>query len=144
MKLILPGRDKKILDEAGVLGKTGVSPWQIVDWLAMVGDSSDNIAGVPGVGAKTAAKLLDEHGSIERIMENIESVSREKIRTSLLESRGIMERNVDLIRLKDVACGVDERELVFTPHFGAGLESFLARLEFDSMVERLKEGHFLR
>jgi len=144
VKVIIPGKDRKILDEAGVLAKTGVSPWQVVDWLAMVGDASDNIPGVPGVGAKTAAQLLDEFGSLDRILENTASIKREKIRNSLLSSREILARNVDLIALKNVECGVAESELAFTPHFGTGLEAFLAKLQFDSMVERLKEGHFLR
>jgi DNA polymerase-1 len=144
VKMILPGKDKKILDEGGVMGKTGVSPWQIVEWLAMVGDSSDNISGVPGVGAKTAAKLLDEYGSLDRIIENADSIKREKIRRAILDSRDVLKRNVELIALKNVECGVDESELQFTPHFGAGLESFLTRLDFGSMVDRLKEGQFLR
>ena len=142
--MILPGKDRKIMDIAGVTEKTGVSPAQIVDWLAMVGDSSDNISGVPGVGAKTAAKLLQEYGSLTGIMQNVESISREKIRNSLIQSKEILKRNIELITLKDVECGVDERELVYTPHFGAGLEAFLTRMEFGSMVERLKEGRFLR
>lgn len=144
VRVLLPGKDKKLLDMDGVLAKTGVSPEQIVDWLAMVGDSSDNIAGVPGIGAKTAAKLLAEYGNLEGILENVELISREKIRNALSDSRDLLKRNVELITLKTMECGVDERELCYTPHFGAGLESFLSRLEFDSMVERLREGHFLR
>ncbi len=144
VRVLLPGKDKKLLDMDGVQAKTGVSPEQIVDWLAMVGDSSDNIAGVPGVGAKTAAKLLAEYGNLDGILQNLEHIPREKIRKSLDDSRAILERNVDLIELKSLECGVDERELVYMPHFGAGLESFLSRLDFDSMVERLKEGHFFR
>ncbi len=144
VKLILPGKDKKVLDEGGVMAKTGVSPWQVVDWLSMVGDSSDNIRGVPGVGAKTAAQLLDEYGSLERIIANAGSIKREKVRNAILESREVLSRNVELITLKDVECGVDESELRFTPHFGSGLEAYLSRLDFDSMLERLKEGHFLQ
>jgi len=142
--MLLPGKDKRVLDVAGVVEKTGVAPAQIVDWLSMVGDSSDNIQGVPGVGAKTAAKLLQEYGSLDGIMENVDSISREKTRASLIASKDILKRNVDLITLKDINCGVDEQELVYTPHFGAGLEAFLARMEFGTMVDRLREGHFLR
>lgn len=144
VSMLLPGKDKKMLDVAGVIAKTGVEPAQIVDWLAMVGDASDNIQGVPGVGAKTAAKLLQEYGSLDGIMQNVDSIGREKTRASLIASKEILRRNVELITLKDVNCGADEQELVYRPHFGAGLEAFLTRMEFGSMVDRLREGHFLR
>jgi DNA polymerase-1 len=144
VKILLPGKGKRIMDHDGVVAKTGVRPDQIVDWLSLVGDSSDNIPGVPGVGAKTAAKLLGEYGTIDGITKNLAGVTREKQRKSLADSTEIMQRNIELVTLKEIQCGVDEGELRFTPHFGAGLEAFLANLEFDSMVERLKEGHFLR
>jgi len=143
VKILLPGKDRKIMDADAVAAKTGVGPASIVDWLSMVGDSSDNIPGVPGVGAKTAAGLLSQFGTIEGILGNLDSVSREKIKGSLSASRDVLIRNVELVRLKDIECGVELDELLYKPHFGAALESFLERMDFGSMVERLRDGHFL-
>lgn len=143
VRIFLPGKDRRIMDAADVTAKTGVGPSSIVDWLALVGDSSDNIPGVPGVGAKTAASLLAQFGSVEAMMGNLDAVSRDKIRDSLANSRGILERNIELVRLKNIQCGVVIDELLYKPHFGAGLESFLNRMEFGSMVERLRDGRFL-
>ena len=62
------------LDPEAVKTKYGVSPERIVDWLALMGDTSDNIPGIPGVGPKTAAKWLDEHGSLDALLEAADSI----------------------------------------------------------------------
>ena len=82
--------------------KTGVKPHQIVDWLSLVGDKVDGIPGVPGVGPKTAAKLLIEHGDIKTIYERISDISREKLRKSLLAAKDDVIRNQKLITLKQI------------------------------------------
>ena len=64
----------KPMDINGVIEKFGVRPDQIIDYLTLMGDASDGIRGVPGVGAKTAAKLLNEYGSISGILENVDSI----------------------------------------------------------------------
>ena len=64
----------KPMDIDGVIEKFGVRPDQIIDYLTLMGDASDGIRGVPGVGAKTAAKLLNEYGSIGGILENVDSI----------------------------------------------------------------------
>ncbi len=65
---------ERVLDEAGVLEKFGVHPHQIIDYLTLMGDASDGIMGVPGVGAKTAAKLLTEYGSLNNIIANVDQL----------------------------------------------------------------------
>jgi DNA polymerase-1 len=65
------GGDRVVFDEAAVKAKWGVEPAQIPDILALMGDSIDNIPGVPGVGEKTAAKLIGQFGSVERLYENL-------------------------------------------------------------------------
>ena len=69
-------------------GKTGVRPEHIVEWLALTGDSVDNIPGVPGVGPKTAAGLLREFGSLEELAAGLDRVSRPKLRERLRELVG--------------------------------------------------------
>jgi DNA polymerase-1 len=68
------GGERVVLDEAGVKAKWGVTPEQIPDVLALMGDSIDNIPGVPGVGEKTAVKLISQFGSVERLYENLHVV----------------------------------------------------------------------
>lgn len=144
VSVFLPGKDRKVMDPDAVREKTGVRPDQIIDWLAMVGDASDNIPGVPGVGAKTAAALLDEFGSLPAILGNLENIKREKIREALQSSREILKRNVELVTLKDVDCAVDEQELLYSPVLGSDLQEFLKKLDFGSMLDRLMKDHFMR
>ena len=70
----------KVLDPSGVENKFGVQPQQIADMLAITGDKVDNIPGVPGVGVKTAARLLNKLGNLQEILNNIDSVGKMKIR----------------------------------------------------------------
>lgn len=65
---------ERVLDEAGVFEKFGVHPYQIIDYLTLMGDASDGIQGVPGVGAKTAAKLLNEYDSLQNIIANADQL----------------------------------------------------------------------
>ena len=92
-------REVRALDPAGVVEKTGVRPDQIVDWLSLIGDSADNIPGVRGVGRKTATALLRQFGSCEGIYAHLAEVTPERIRQALDESRELVRRNQELIRL---------------------------------------------
>ena len=90
----------EIFDEAKVFEKFGVKPNQIRDMLALVGDSSDNIPGVPKVGQKTAAKWLNEYSDLDGVIKNadlIKGVVGDNLRNSLSE----LDRNVELVSLKD-------------------------------------------
>jgi DNA polymerase-1 len=80
------GGDRVVFDEAAVKAKWGVEPAQIPDILALMGDSIDNIPGVPGVGEKTAAKLIGQFGSVERLYENLSLVPG-KLRETLAANR---------------------------------------------------------
>ena len=94
-------KSERIWTEADVVQKTGVRPEQIVDWLSLVGDSVDNIPGVPGVGPKTATGLLQQFGSLAALYDRIEEVTSERIRQNLEGARSSMQRNQALIRLQD-------------------------------------------
>jgi DNA polymerase-1 len=84
-----------------ITGKFGVPPEQLRDYLALVGDSSDNIPGVPGVGAKTAAMLLNRFGSVAVILQNLDQIERPAIREALAASVEILRRNRLLITLNE-------------------------------------------
>lgn len=89
-------------EEAGpeqVKARTGVLPHQITDWLALIGDSADNIKGVNGVGPKTATKLLNEYGNIEGIYAALDALPA-KLREKLIRERDLLERNRAMVTLK--------------------------------------------
>ncbi len=98
--LISPTGKPSRTDAAEVLRKTGVEPSQIVDWLALIGDSADNIPGVPGIGPKTAARLLQEHGKLETLWQHLDTIRPESIQSALRENRELVTRNVELMTLR--------------------------------------------
>lgn len=81
-----PQKDR-VFNEAAVLEKLGVTPAQVGDYLALVGDSSDNVPGVKGVGDKSARQLLQQYGSLEAIFERIESVTPASLQRKLLDGK---------------------------------------------------------
>ncbi len=76
-------RKGEVLDAAGLLADWGIRPNQVIDYQTLVGDSVDNIPGVPGCGAKTASKWLKEYGTLEKILENIDYLGGPKLRESV-------------------------------------------------------------
>ena len=123
----------KIFNEESVFEKFGVKPNQIRDMLALVGDASDNIPGVPKVGQKTAAKWLNEYGDIQSIKDNADSITGvvgENLRNALDD----IDRNIELVSLKT---NVDlnqkfEDLLVFNPN-DEELDKIFSDLEFKSV-----------
>jgi len=87
--------------ESDVVRKTGVMPKQIVDWLSMIGDTVDNIKGVPGIGPKTAAKLLNQYGDLDHIYESLDRMAPGVWLDNLIKNRDIVYRNRRLIGLKN-------------------------------------------
>jgi DNA polymerase-1 len=87
------------LDAAGVMEKFGVPPAQIPDFLALVGDSSDNIPGIEGVGPKTAAKWLQKYGSLEGVIEHARELQPERFQESVCKLSDLVRRNLKLTTL---------------------------------------------
>ena len=94
-------KSEKIWTAEDVVAKTGVKPEQIADWLSLIGDSVDNIPGVPGVGPKTATELLLRFGTVEHLYTRLSEVKSDRIRASLEGAAGAVRRNQQLIRLQD-------------------------------------------
>jgi DNA polymerase-1 len=118
--IVNPGdKSESIWTDEHVRNKTGVSPAQVLDWLSLIGDSVDNIDGVPGIGPKTAAELLGQFGSIDGIYEHIGEIKSPKLRSTLIEWEPMVRRNQQLIRLNDTLvcelqltdCGCAEGDL---------------------------------
>jgi DNA polymerase-1 len=128
------------LDQEGVIAKFGVPPERIVDYLALVGDTSDNIPGVPKVGPKTAAKWLQEYGSLDAIIEQADSVGGkvgENLRATLDQIP--LSRQLATIRC-DLSLPLTPDELSSTDPDLNALRDWLKRMEFNSWLRQLERG----
>jgi len=94
-------KTETIWTDEQVRAKTGVEPAQIVDWLSLIGDSVDNIPGVPGVGPKTATDLLKQFGSAENIYARLAEVKSDRLRSALQNAEKAVRRNREMVRLRD-------------------------------------------
>jgi len=92
-------RKKEVLDREALFKDWEITPEQVIDLQAMVGDSVDNVPGVPGIGFKTAAKLLQEHGTLENILANIERIPGAKRQENLRASQEQIRLSRSLVRL---------------------------------------------
>lgn len=136
------GEDAVILDAAGVREKFGVAPLQVIDTLAIIGDTSDNVPGVHGIGEKGAAKLINEYGSLDGIYMHLDQITNKKHRTALEESREMAYLSQKLVTihkdctihvsLPDFAC--DPRTAVANPK----LLDFYRDMEFRGLTAKVE------
>ena len=137
--ILKPGQDTVILDEAGVEAAWGVPPKHVVDVLALMGDSSDNVPGVPGVGEKTAVKLVQEHGSVGEILakaaKDETTVKPPKLREKLLANRELAELSLELVTIDDEV-PVDSKfeDLAVGPRHEEELQEIFRGLNFTGLL----------
>ncbi len=125
------------LDADGVRQKFGVAPERIIDYLTLVGDTSDNIPGVPGVGPKTAAKWLAEYGDLDNLRDHAEEIGG-KVGERFRETLDKLPLYKALVTIKcDVELPADPDELVVRPVDPARLKPLLERLEMRTTLDRL-------
>ncbi|MDR7314743.1 DNA polymerase I [Brevibacillus nitrificans] len=119
--------------------KYGLSPLQIIDLKGLMGDASDNIPGVPGVGEKTALKLLHEYGSVEEVLANVDRVSGKKLQENLRENvdKAKMSKELATI-LREAPVELDVQETGYSGYDGALLSEFFKRMEFKSLLSKIK------
>ncbi len=127
-----------IYDSAAVMDRYGVTPEQFVDFKALKGDASDNIPGVPGVGEKTAAKLVAEYGGVDGILARLTEIPPGRVRDSLEASREqmILSRRLAAI-VTDVPLDIDFADLAPHSRPPGEAETLFRRLEFESLLKRL-------
>ena len=139
--LFAPGtRNKpdKIYDKKGVEDRWGVPPEKIVDLFGLMGDSSDNIPGVFGVGPKSAMKLIHDYGTLEEALENAESVTNKRVRNGLLEGKDNAILSKDLATIvTDVPLDREIDELVRQDMDIEAMESLLTEYEFHALINQL-------
>ena len=127
--------NNQIYDVAGVEEKLGVHPTQIVDYLAIVGDTSDNIPGVPKVGPKTAVKWLSEFKNLHGIIDNADSLTG-VVGQNFRDSIQDLDRNVELVTLKkDVDLKVSLEDLLKAEENQEELNKLFASLEFKTWIK---------
>lgn len=109
------GKNTKIMYEEDVILRTGVSCASYADFKALVGDSSDNLKGVPKIGVKTAAKLINEFGSITNIFNNLKSVVPQNIQNNLALHKELCFKNLQLIKLEPKECFINLCDMKLLP-----------------------------
>lgn len=128
--LATPKDTHALLGAETVQRKWGVNPEQLGDLLSLVGDSADNIPGVRGIGPKGAASLLNEHGSLDAILQNPDCISSAKTREKLLAGRGQLEQNREMVRLD-----------LHLP-LPTAIEALCIQPQFDVLLPALEENGF--
>lgn len=130
----------KIYDPKGVHEKMGVRPDQIVDYLTLVGDSSDNIPGVKGIGAKGAAKLLEEFDTLDNAIANIENIAQNRVKTALEKDEGNAELSKKLVQIvTDIDLEKAPAESAYHFHAGPELYDFFEKYDFKTAIKQIKQ-----
>jgi len=121
--------------------KTGVEPGQIVDWLSLTGDTVDNIPGVAGVGAKTAANLLTQFNTVEELYRRVGEVRSDVLRANLQSSAEVVRRNQQLVRLRNEEhCELTLDDLCAKPGDDDALRSLFSKWGFRTLLHELEQG----
>ncbi len=130
--------DTEIFDKDAFLAKYSVTPQQQIDLKGLMGDASDNIPGVPGIGEKTAIKLIAEFGSIENVLDNVENISGKKLQENLRNNKEIALLSKQLATIKcDMSLEFSNEEFEIHPDIDKIKELF-ATFEFKSLLARVE------
>ncbi len=130
----------KYMGEAEVLEKFGVSPDKVVDVQALAGDSIDNVPGVPGIGVKTAAQLINEYGDLESLLEKAAEIKQPKRREALIENAEKARISKQLVRLEDhVKVDRSLSTMHVTMPDRDKLSAFLQEQGFKSILARMEK-----
>jgi len=149
MQLIGPGvqmykpkwpNDWSMADEKDVLEKFGVKPEQVIDVLALMGDASDNVPGVPGIGEKTATVLIQEYGTLDNLFKNTEKIQKPKLKESLLKNKAMADLSKELVTIEcDAPIPDRPKDMVLGKPHMEELRELCRELEFNRMMSRIEE-----
>ena len=127
----------KVFKKEDVLEKFGVYPEKVIDVQSLAGDSVDNIPGIPGIGIKTAALLINEYGDLDGLFENSEKIKQKKRRENIIEFENQAYLSKKLVTLKnDVTLPIPIKETVLKEIDAEKLISFLKEMEFKTLTEK--------
>ena len=131
--------DIVLYDEAGVEERFGIPPSQYLEYVALKGDPSDNIPGVPGVGDKTAAKLVQQYGSVETLLAHTEEL-RGRLKDNVIAASEQLALNKELARIvTDLALDVEPEDCLLGEWDPDEVRRLFTSLEFRSLLDRLQE-----
>ena len=132
--------DTKVYDSEGVVERYGVPPELVPDLIGLKGDTSDNIPGVPGIGDKTAAQLLQQFGSLEAVLDSVDEISGAKRKENLTNHADDARISKQLATMKlDVGVPEDLLDRPDTPPDLSRLRDFAAEFELRAVIQRLEE-----
>ncbi|MDJ0513732.1 MAG: DNA polymerase I [Methyloceanibacter sp.] len=147
MQIVQPGvvmydtMKNKVIGEEGVIEKFGVPPDKVIEVQALIGDTSDNVPGVPGIGVKTAALLINDYGDLETLLSRADEIKQKKRRENLIEF-------ADQARLSRTLVTLDTETPLDVPLAGTAVQppvpdallSFMREMEFTTLTKRVAEG----
>lgn len=131
------GEDFEIINIPQVIEKFGVQPNQVIEVLALIGDSSDNIPGIKGVGEKTAIPLIQKYGNIENIYKNLNEIEKQSLKSKFEDSKDIAELSKVLVTIDvnvPLNYNIDDCKIK-TPKYQE-IDNFFAELGFNSIREK--------
>jgi DNA polymerase-1 len=127
----------KVIGEKEVLEKFGVKPNQVIDVQSLAGDSSDNVPGVPGIGVKTAAELINKYKNLENLLNKASEIPQNKRRETLLSNKNKAELSKKLVTLKDdVPVKNEPNEFIIKDINKDKLYEFLRDMEFNRLLSQ--------
>ena len=143
IKMYKPGKsaaDSEIVDEKGVLEKFGVTPEKVIDVLGLIGDKSDNVPGVPGIGEKTAIPLIQKFGSIPELYEHVDEIPQKGVREKLIAHREKAFLSRKLVTIDtNVPVDIDFHQLRAARRDTSQLIRLFGELEFKALAGRLRD-----
>ena len=135
------GEEATIIGRQGVYDKFSCTPEQVIDCLALIGDASDNVPGVPGIGDKGASKLIAEYGSLDKILDNIPLINNKKMREALLNGRDLAYLSKKLVTIRtDVEIPLELADAAcdpFTAVTRQELRDLYEELEFTGLSKKI-------
>jgi len=137
-----PNIPPDILNRDEIKEKYGIFPEQITDWLALMGDKSDNVPGVPSVGVKTACALLDQFGSMDHLYENVEQISKAGLKQKIIDNKQLAYLSKELVILDDeVELNTDLSDYQLQTWERSALDVLLKDMEFNRLITRANSVH---
>ena len=125
----------KFINQEDVYNKFGVSPEKVIDVQSLAGDSTDNVPGVPGIGVKTAAELINQYGTLENLLRNASKIKQNKRRETLINNKDDAIISKKLVTLKkDVPVKNKIEEFILKSVDHDKLYTFLREMEFNRPV----------
>ncbi|RKY85501.1 DNA polymerase I, partial [candidate division KSB1 bacterium] len=134
------GKELEILDKKGVINKIGIPPERIIDLLALMGDKSDNVPGIPGIGEKTAIKLLKEFGTLDNILNNKNNIKHKSLKEKIDKNESLAVLSKELVTIDtNVPVSFEPEKLKKGEYNRTKLVQLFKDFEFTSLMDEIPE-----